>query len=331
MTGFLKVHFGTDMLMASWLFLFSSCVYTLACLLPFFRAYNGPRSVFNAEVGIGYGIITMISSLLYLDGSFYMLLMTYPEKFQRMMEKLAATSDDQSLGIYKKYFDQDSVLRPFTSMLLGTLVLLFYPFYGLVIGELTIRSAVLFFSLVSIFVWFFIFWMNSYKKLGIQHEGGDIYDVAVLFGCEFCFGSESLRTHLTPDYHAASWIFSLISTVLLIGCVVYITFDVTPLTVLGLISCLPLAVGSYLMLYSTYYPSNEAPSFCYDTLIFQCECCFHSCRYQKKKQVHFADTENLALASFHEHPYIGYNSFDDIGDEVQPSIWRKANCKCTIS
>lgn len=318
------------MLVASWLFLFSSCIYILACLLPFFRAYNGPRSVFNAEVGVGYGIITLISSLLYLDGSFYMLIMTYPENFQRMMEKLVTTSNDQSIGFLKKYFDQDSVLRPFSSMFLGTSVMLLYPFYGLIIGELTIKSSVLFFSVISFFMWFFTFWINSYKKFGMPNEGGDIHDLAILFGFEFCFGSEFLRIHLTPDYLAASWIFSLICTVLLIGCVVYITFDLTFLTFFGLISCIPLAVGSYLMLYSTY-PGNLASSYCYDTLIFQCECCFHSCRYQKKKQVHFADTENLALESFHEHPYIGYNTFDDFGEEVPYSIWRKANCKCTMS
>ena len=327
------------MQVSSWLFFFSNCLYIIACILPFFHEYAGPHSVFNAEVGIGYAIITSISSLLFMDGSIYFVRLSYPENFLRMMEKLASNSEDQSISCLNRYFDSDSVLRPFSTMFLGTCVLFIYPFYGLAIGELTLVNFAVSVAAASFFVWFFIFWLNSYRNVNKNNGEGTkyVYDCVVCFAFGFCFRKSSLRMHLAPDPLASAWIFSAICTILFIGCVMYIAISVSWLTILGISSCLPLMVGSYLLLYSTY-PGNMTSSCFYDSFLNPCECCCNSCaRHQRKKQVHFADTENLALTSFHADPYIGYNSLDQFEDDDDEhlttfqSLMRGKSCRCIVS
>ena len=121
---FLQKHLGTDILVAGWLFLISNVTYIIACLVPIFKISS--RAVNRT---FGYYVILFIGSLIYLDSSITFLIMSYPANFANFLNTISVT-DFESIPFCEKFFNSDSVLRPFTSMLLGTAFLLVYPIYG---------------------------------------------------------------------------------------------------------------------------------------------------------------------------------------------------------
>ena len=121
---FLQRHLGTDILVAGWLFLISNVTYILACLIPIYKI-----STRSANRTLGYYVILFIGSLIYLDSSVSFLFMSYPSNFVQFLDTISST-DFESIPACEKFLNSSSVLRPFTSMLLGTAFLLVYPIYG---------------------------------------------------------------------------------------------------------------------------------------------------------------------------------------------------------
>ena len=121
---FLQKHLGTDILVAGWLFLISNITYIVACLVPISKI-----SCRSANRTLGYYVILFIGSLIYLDSSISFLLMSYPANFTQFLDTISST-DFEKIPFCDKFFNSSSVLRPFTSMLLGTAFLLVYPIYG---------------------------------------------------------------------------------------------------------------------------------------------------------------------------------------------------------
>lgn len=95
--GFWTYHFGTDLLIASWLFLVASVLWTI-------------MEVEVVVVGSDHHFITafghectLACSILFLLGSVYFVYLSYPEELHRM-EYILTHEDASKLSFTQRYF-----------------------------------------------------------------------------------------------------------------------------------------------------------------------------------------------------------------------------------
>ena len=312
MTSLLRTHFGTDQLISSWLFFVSNIVYVVACILPFFRVFQTPHAT-AVPGSLGYDIIILISSIVYLVSSYNFVIISYPQNIEKFMTSLA-TMDIEKVDFIERYFGANSFLRPFSMMFLGSSILILYPIYGIIVGEISVANFFIFLTLILGFIWFFYLWVTSYRNMLNNNgvSGTEVYNCLLGFGVGSCFGKDILIAHFASDVVAYTWIFALISTILLIGCCVLLVIRSDTLTNLSFISCLLLSIGSYYMVYTSYEVNTFSSTF-YDNFL-----------------VHFEskDTASIINCADTIHGKTGYNSIN-IDGEVSSRI-KKSSCRCYV-
>ena len=136
--SFLKDNFGTDLLISSWLFLVniykyylfifmshkllftliaslkilkvSNIFYCFACFLTYFDKFRTVNSTIISD-SYAYDTCMLISSLIYLESSYRLLVITYPENFLLIIE--SSRIKDQNIDFFEKYFGYKSFFRYF--------------------------------------------------------------------------------------------------------------------------------------------------------------------------------------------------------------------------
>lgn len=101
--GFWTYHFGTDMLIASWLFLVASILWVVEEIEVVVVNHTHHHFIvaFNHEC-------TLCCAILFLLGSFYFVYLSYPEELERM-EYMITHEDASKLTFTERYFTGRSI------------------------------------------------------------------------------------------------------------------------------------------------------------------------------------------------------------------------------
>jgi hypothetical protein len=109
--GFWQTHLGTDMLVASWMFVIFSVIYVLICCLYLKNGYDS----YSADDGMDYSSkmvyywCALIASLGYLVGAVFFVKFSYPDSFSEMFDLNQDTVD--AMSTTEKYFTGTAFLK----------------------------------------------------------------------------------------------------------------------------------------------------------------------------------------------------------------------------
>ena len=92
----------------------SNIFYCLACFLTYFDKFRTVNSTIISD-SYAYDTCMLISSLIYLESSYRLLVLTYPENFLVIIE--SSRIKDQNIDFFEKYFGYKSFFRYLINLL----------------------------------------------------------------------------------------------------------------------------------------------------------------------------------------------------------------------
>jgi hypothetical protein len=116
--SFWHTHFGTDMLLSTWLMVISSCFYEILSLLYCLRNARSTDTDDESNYAVAYDAIIFVSATTFLFASCMFLHISYPENYRELMEKLA-TTDISKMSFTERYFTANSLLIATWSIFFG--------------------------------------------------------------------------------------------------------------------------------------------------------------------------------------------------------------------
>lgn len=261
--GFMRVHFGTDMLVASWLYLITTIIATIVAFLYLLQCVREDRS--DEFLIVIYAVETA-SLFLYVIGCEVMLLMSYPENFMQMMSDIG-TTDSQQLTWLEANVTGNYLLAISWSFLLGTVVLLIIPIYGMALQDMSILEGLVSIVLIGFLSVLLGLWMHSCRPDQMAENKGRgssyFYDYLCCCRdcCNSCVGSCTSQDHFSEryagsDFVVGSWAVFVVA-VFSMGYTIYLVavhrFDVLDFVWLG--SSFGFLLASYLFAISVM-PGN---------------------------------------------------------------------------
>lgn len=272
--GFWKFHFGTDMLMASWLFIISS-LFGTGYIIDVMVTETGVHELY---VRLAHWAV-FATSVLFLMGCVCFLYVSYPSEMNKMMQDLERIArDPDSLTWTERYFTGTDMIiavwffywavLPF--MVFGIYMIVAYP--SSYVGYMYLGACVFYFVVMSVWV------IGALPLNMIQNDmQGTSYFYDYVFKpaldngcgwcccCLFCCGvqcgdSESfdkvLKPHMGSDLLAGMYIFLLLAIFTAIYGILQIFTDFTSLLAWlvfgsGTAFALGMALATYAM-----YPEN---------------------------------------------------------------------------
>ena len=256
-------HFGSDILVAAWLWLLGCSLYAGYSLDSYLRAASLRQA------------LDLISSILFVVACVPLLYSSYPEQLLQLVEQLS--QPPRELSCVEKYFTSNLLLLTTQIFVLGTV-----PFMGEALVELfdhpdSPRGYLLFVGLVFLLPLLF-FWSYTAMDMNLRKNGGQgssfIYDW--LEGRGMISDERFWRRHLGHDAIATLWVMSAMGTGLFAA--VMAALLVCPTLEANGIQLCPsrpflwflffdggiLCMGMWLMTYATY-PENFNASFFFRT------------------------------------------------------------------
>lgn len=273
--SFWTTHFGTDLLCAAWFFLVSSLLYYIV------MAYGVSSLDFlttrNAVV-CNY-ICLLVSSIIYSITAILVITVSYPTVYRKILAD-ASVADIEAMSFMELYFTGNIFLVASWLLLLGTLPLVIYPVWGLVIGSAGIVAGILYLLFVVVAnVILFLCVVACMPENLIRHTqvpgSTFIYDFFAKFVCccfrggryIICCGCEVIcAASLARDYQIVLWVTYVLSLIGLSGQIFYLYYH--PQSFAGwflLFSWITFAAGSYLYAIETYSEHGDS-SVCFDCL-----------------------------------------------------------------
>lgn len=168
----LEEHFKEDMLVSSWLNLFSNIVavaITTAYLL--IALQEGDLGSSASVYYITYSSVEIASFMLYTLGFYFALLMTYPENFARMMKE-AVAADVDKMTFVQRNFTANWLLLVTWSFFSGTVILLIIPITGFAVGAISVFHGVLYTVAFTLACAALLVWINMCRAENMVHYYG---------------------------------------------------------------------------------------------------------------------------------------------------------------
>jgi hypothetical protein len=266
--AFWKYHMGTDMLVASWLFVVGSAFWVWLCV---------DVVVFDHTRYFAYAFdnyLTLTSSVLFLIGSVYFVKLSYPEAMQQMMEDLAQQGGKEQAGTLtftEKYFTGTDMTIALWFFNFATLPFLVYGLYLIGADPSSYYGYVYTIGVGFAFAAMFFWLYASLPENILANEGQGstvVFDKWIAGSPSCCCGcfQSFVEKHCKSDMLFGMWIFT-VGTCLGVPYAFYLV-AVEPTVYsawleFGLI--ISFAIGMVAMTY-TSYPENFNSTLCYDVL-----------------------------------------------------------------
>lgn len=214
---FWKYHVGTDLLLASWLFLLSAILFVA---MEVDLIVNNP----NASTDLKFQFWSaLVSAVLFLIGSIFFVWLSYPSE-QVKMHRILALEDLSALTWTEKYFTGTDMLIATWCFLLCATPVLVYALYTIAfwphlwVGYFFLVGCVGYFIIVGV-------WVVGSMPTNMQMNEGrgssfffDLFFKPVLMDrccCCCCRDDAWWRRHLGSDALAGAWLFFLCAVALL--------------------------------------------------------------------------------------------------------------------
>ena len=253
---FWKRHFGTDALVGSYLFLFSSIVYLAYAV---YLVLTDTSTTMTAVMSWG----NLTSATGFFVGSVYFCKLSYPEVGVAMVTR-ALREDASKMSWTTKYFTHNEMLIAIWGFQLGFapyfVIAAFYAYYGDYFAAAAYGvSTVLLMGLMC-------FWLVAAMPHNMQRNGGQgssyFYDAVCCCPRRGSPSEAFWRTHLGSDFLAGSWIFCVAGVLATLGVLAAVWEDPDSLVAWCVfLSTAPFGVGSVLFVRSAY-PSTANSSIC---------------------------------------------------------------------
>jgi hypothetical protein len=241
--SFLKYHFGTDLLLSSWLFLLSSILFVIFAILEMVYASDYAYLVLFAVV--------LVVTLVFTVGSYIFLLLSYPDAVDEMMGALILLDMDK-LTFTERYFTGNYFLIMAWIFLLAYCIMFAYPIWAMIDGALTIEYGIIFIVLLLACMPVLIIFVVACFPHNLIHNNGagssHVYDF--LFHC--CFECDTIQYHFGTDMLMAVWGFWIFAMISVIVSIAFVAFDPTGINIFQLVACVIFFVGVDLMLIAVH-------------------------------------------------------------------------------
>jgi hypothetical protein len=237
--------------------------------------------------------VFLFSSIVYTIATIIVLTISYPATYKKILFEIS-TANTKKMTFIELYFTGNLFLVTSWLIFLGTLPMIIYPIWGLIIGYVTIESGLTYLlSLVILLLFLYVFVVACFPENLLHAFQGSgtsvIFDGCVKYFCfscsdknekngkNSCCGSNSFfAEHLGKDHLVILWFVFAISVFSVIGSIYYVAIDYySVLSWLWLISSLAFAIGSYLYCIESYTGTGESSLF-YDL------CCCKSKKMKKR-------------------------------------------------
>lgn len=278
--GFWKYHFGTDMQIASWMFLISSALFIameVDEILDAERGIDDPDIYIKVE-----DWCFLVMGILFTLGSIYFVILSYPAEMAAEMNKIAH-EDMSKLTFLERYFTGTDFLIATWLFLLCGLPLFGYTGYMLADDPSSCSGWVLLLGSLGYVAILSVWVIASMPENLVANDGkGSSYFFDYCFQpycfplfccygvcCRCCCNSMDLalwRVHLGTDMLAGGWLFFLMACLLMPYAIYYaIWFPGETYTWLTMGSTVGFVWGAGLMVY-TSYPENVGSTWTWDTM-----------------------------------------------------------------
>lgn len=266
---FWERHLGTDMLVASWLLLISTCLWVAVELEIIFS-----EDVSKSYINLAHWSI-VATGILFVIGAYYFVLMSYPEEIQRMAVFMkGAHNDPADLTCMQKYFTGTDLLIATWFFYIAALPVMIYGLYMIAVdptmyvGYVYVVGCLAFFAVTAIWL------IGAMPENMIANEGmgsSYFYDFFAHRCCGICIqrGSatdEYLRVHIGSDVMFGMWLFTLMSFLGIPWGIYEIFFnDYDVIGWLDFSMAFTFALGMAILTY-TSYPGNMESHFVWDVI-----------------------------------------------------------------
>jgi uncharacterized membrane protein len=201
--SFFKRHFGTDLLIASWLFLISSFIFVIGDMLLLAEADDTFYIVLYA--------IVLVACVVFTYGSFVFLELSYPEKLDDMIERMILMDLDK-LTFWEEYFIGNDFLVMAWLFFFAYMILFVFPIWAMANGSLSVEYGFIFIGCLLVFLPVFcLFIVACFPHNLIDNNGTGssmVFDNTIGRCCKL----DWLHTHFGSDLLLAVWGFFLIAT-----------------------------------------------------------------------------------------------------------------------
>ena len=258
--NFWQKHFGTDMLVASWLFILFSVEYLAVAILYLYDGYNNftDDTASDWTSYVFYYWAQLIAALGYLVGSCFFLTFSYPESFSEMFKISEETISNMTP--LEKYVTGTSFLQGLWYFILSSLPYVVACVFAMIqepssyFGYMMLGVCVVMFSIMGIWL------VACFPENMIANNGIGSSHVYDKFLSKVCGGCDSFfKVHAASDFLVGSWLFTMVSALGAVGTLGFIADEPSnPLPWLLFTMSLGFTVGTYLFAY-TAYPENMFP------------------------------------------------------------------------
>jgi len=250
----------TDLHLGAWLLLLSALIFVIVMCNIVAEAYIGGYATY--VVNSDYA--TLASAVVFLLGTIAFLYVSYPEEFRAQVTWLSKTDPD-TMTFDQKYLWGNSFVLMNWLFLIATLLLLVYPVYAYVDGDITALVFGIYILLFAVVLLLQIFWLVASFPHNMQKNGGNGSSMFLdaVCCCSSCHCEQSCksitsdplfwRTHLGSDFLVGAWLFFFLSVLLFAISLYEVYTDYTDYLVwLWFISSLFLLLGAALLVFCSY-------------------------------------------------------------------------------
>lgn len=291
--SFMRRHFGTDMLVGSWLFLSGSILYMVAALMIFCE-YEREDAL--SEYIVFDSVVQISSAVFFVVGSAYFVVLTYPEEMEKSFKALFG-ADTSKMTFWEKNFTANDFLF--------SLWLFWFACVGYLIDSINMMIddpsswvGYVYFVATFMFLSVFLIWIVAFNPENLMANNGtgsehvwdffNSYNVLQYGCCCCCAWSDDFREwmelHLKKDVVIPAWVF----TVVLGGIALNATYSLifyyySPLAWIFFVMGWCFFFGLYFFAYCSY-PENMHACNCYN---------FFSGEVDEKKEATVEERESL--------------------------------------
>lgn len=269
--SFIADHFGTDLQIGSWSILLSSLLFLVVSGYYVYVGYVDYDDDFT-QVNL---LILFLSSVLFVIASMLFVYASYPKELMKLAESIQ-TNDASAMSCTEKYFTHNYFLISMWILVIAILPVFVYVIWAYQLAVIDI--AVFAFFLIAILVVYgaLSLWLVSTlpASLALNNGTGSTYFLDFFCCIDYMFDNKQfVRTHLSPDFLAGSWIFAiLIAAGVVFSIYLLYEYYQSPdlwVYVVFFISSIILSVGALLFVYGSY-PINLVQG---SNIFWQLLCC----------------------------------------------------------
>lgn len=216
--SFMRRHFGTDMLIGSWLFLTGSILYLTAALMIFCEF---EREDILSEYIVFDSVVQISSAVFFVVGSAYFVVLTYPEEMEKSFKALFG-ADPSKMSWWEKHFTANDFLLSlwlFWFACVGYLL----DSINMMVDEPSSWIGYVYFVTVVIFLGIFLVWIMAFNPENLMSNNGtgsenvwnffNSNDFIRNACCCCCCWSDDFRNwmeiHLKKDVVIPAWCFTI--------------------------------------------------------------------------------------------------------------------------